>query len=119
MSKIVQAINKMIENKNKIEPIIKGLNENEIFFLYDKKYRWSIVKNDSGAYYLFFYNLLDYTIERLAAIPSNDFSSIPFVSYSTEEINTREANQSFGELFNFLFNKLFGAEDILDEIINS
>ena len=39
MSKIVRAANVMIANEDKISNILR--NENEIFFVYKKKYTWS------------------------------------------------------------------------------
>ena len=43
MTKIVQAVNAMISNPDKIKSVIP--NGQEFFFIYKDKYKWSILKN--------------------------------------------------------------------------
>lgn len=114
--KIVEAINSMITNKDKIDSVIK--NDSEFFFLYNKKYKWSILTNN-GNYSIFLYPKDDISIEQLASWDSlqfNDYSDM--VTYRTEDIKTRESLESFAELYNIVSSKVFGVDNILDDIIN-
>ena len=53
MSKIVRAANSMVSNDVKISNVTK--RRNEYFFLYDGKYKWSIILYEEGSYKLFYY----------------------------------------------------------------
>ncbi len=111
--KIVQVINAMISNKNKISNVIR--DENEFFFLYDEKYKWSInLQNDE--YYVRFYPKDDI---QIGDIPNQlGWGSYrDFVTYSTEELKTREARETFTELYQLTADKLYGIDDIFDSII--
>ena len=115
MSKIVQAVNAMIFNQSKITQVTKSLESNELYFIYNHKYVWSIVKSEDE-YSLFYYpNYSD--ISKLLLIEDYNWDTIDLVRYSTKEIGTKEARSTFAELYNIVNENLFGINNILDEII--
>lgn len=117
MSKIVAAVNAMITNQQKITSVIKGVQGNEIFFLYDNKHKWSIRYDDDGSYNLYYYPSQD-SLESLSKIGSWD-PNIPMMYYTTSDIGTDEAKQSFRELYGLIKEKIYGVDEILDEIIKN
>lgn len=113
--KIIQVINAMISNSEKISNVLK--NDSEYFFLYNEKHKWSI-KQNNDSYILFFYPTPNFTIEELAnQIDWSNFNEI--ISYRSDEIKTREAIESFSELYQIVSEKLYGIDDIFDEIISN
>lgn len=115
MAKIVQVANAMISNSSKISNVLK--NKNEYFFLYNKKYKWSISKSDDEDYYLHFYPTESMTIEELSVFNEwSDFNQ--FVTYTTKDIKTQESIETFRELYQIVSDKIFGLDDIFDQIIN-
>jgi hypothetical protein len=115
MSKIVTAINAMLANQKKINGVLPGATEsaNEIFFVYDNKFNWSMRQVNSN-YLLFYYPGSD-DIETIAQVA--DWDPVAFVRYSSDEIGTQEALETFAELFTVIKEKLYGADEALDEII--
>ncbi len=114
MSKIVQAVNSMIVNKNYITDVIDS--SKEYFFLYKSKYKWSMADRDDG-YHLWFYPGTD-KIDWLAAMSSSNWdTNTPMVHYSDAEIGTKEAKASFAELYTVLSEKVYGVDAVLDDII--
>lgn len=115
--KIIQVINAMIANKSKITNVTR--NDKEYFFLYDKKHKWSIIKRDAeDEYILHFYPTDDMTYEQLVGFTDwQNFSG--FVTYQSQEIKTKEAIESFSELYQIVAGRVFGLDEIFDEIINS
>jgi len=103
----------MIQNPYKITNIIRV--ENEYFFLYNKKYKWSISKSES-AYYLHYYPF-DITIEEISEIEEFEWESYDYVSYNTKELKSREAEESFLELYQILKEKIYNMDKVLDAII--
>lgn len=117
MSKIVQAVNSMISNSHLISNVIRG--GEEIFFLYKNSYKWSMKRRDDS-HLLWFYPG-DESLEQLAQHFSHEFGSpedITMVSYSDKEIGTKEAKASFSELYTLLNEKLYGVDEVLDDIIS-
>ncbi|MCX2481056.1 hypothetical protein OQY15_18270 [Pedobacter sp. MC2016-15] len=114
--KIVQAINAMISHQEQITNVKR--NDQEYFFLYKERYKWSIILNSQGDYILHLYTSETLTIEDLAAIPSEYWDTIDYVTYKNSEIKTQEAHESFSELFRIVQNKLLGADQILDDILS-
>lgn len=111
MSKIVQAVNAMITNANLITNVIRG--QNEIFFLYKGKYKWSMAKRDDG-FWLWYYPG-EQKLERLAREDWDE--DLPMVTYNDASVGTREAKASFGELHTIIKEKVFGVDEVLDDII--
>ena len=120
MSKIVKAVNVMVSNSNLITDVVKGQHETECFFKYDKKHHWSILRNPEKQFYLSYFpgepNLKD-----LAKIRDDEWVMYAphNVNYSTKELATREAIETFGELFSIVNSKVHGMDDVLDEIIGT
>jgi len=119
MSKIVQAVNAMISNKDKISGIV-GNGQAEFFFLYDRKHKWSILRRSGGIEdYTIFYYPTSRPLNELADFEPDDWQDFDeIVSYSTKEIGTREALQSFRALFLLIKEMRFGIDEALDEIID-
>lgn len=115
MSKIVQAVNAMICNPDKISNVIR--NEDEIFFLYKNKYKWSMLKNDSGDHVLWYYPG-DERIDQLAYNDWQNWEHVNMVTYKDSEIGTKEAKASFAELYTLLKECVFGVNQVLDDIIS-
>jgi len=113
MSKIVKAINAMISKSSRISNVFK--RDQEVFFLYDSKHKWSITHNTPGGYILYYYPIADTSLEDLAS--NVNWKDIPMVVYNAEDIKTREASESFAELYNIVQSKLYGIDSLLDEII--
>ncbi|MDB6445174.1 hypothetical protein PII47_17410 [Pseudomonas sp. 21TX0197] len=119
MSKIVVAVNVMIVQKDKISNVQAGGVDGEYFFLYDGKYKWSIFSDDEDGYVLVYYPG-HYSLEWLSSIPLEAWDdSIEMVLYRVKDIGTKEAKESFAELYAVLNEKKFGMDDVLDDIINS
>lgn len=114
MSKIVQAVNAMITNADWITPVIK--NGDEIFFVYRGKFKWSISKRD-GEHLLWYYPG-DESIESLSSYDGHDWVDTPMVTYRDSEIGTREAKASFAELYTLVKERLYGVNNVLDDIIS-
>jgi len=118
MSKIVVAVNVMIVQKDKITNVISGGSDKELFFLYDKKHKWSMMANDDG--HVLFYYPGPATLSSLASIPTEAWDdSIDMVIYRVKDIGTTEARESFAELYAELKQKKFGMDKVLDDIIAS
>lgn len=116
MSKIVIAVNVMIEQRDKISNVLKGGNENEIYFNYDSKHKWSMIQSD-GTYTLFYYPG-SHSLSMLASIRAEDWpDEIDMAVYRSKDIGTKEAKDSFAELYSVLKEMKFGMDKILDEII--
>ena len=105
MSKIVQAVNAMIANPQFITQVIKG--DDELFFLYKRKYKWSIAKREDSCFLWFYPG--DETLEQLASYGSSDWSNgVPMVTYKDTEIGTKEAKASFAELHTLIKERVYG-----------
>ena len=113
--KIVQVINSIITNKSKISNVLR--NDSEYFFVYNSKYKWSITKSDkTDDYFIHFYPTDIMNIEQLAN--NQDWNSFPhYVSYKTEDLKTKEALETFRELYQIVADKVYGIDDIFNEII--
>ncbi|MDT3457334.1 hypothetical protein ROV96_19655 [Stenotrophomonas pavanii] len=115
--KIVSAVNAMIANSERIGDVIPGGN-GEVFFRYGDKYNWSI-KQDGEGVKLWFYPG-NRELRELAHFDGYDWESFAdYVFYSADDIGTREAVESFDELFRIVSEKRFGIDRMLDDIIDS
>jgi hypothetical protein len=121
MSKIVQVMNIMITFKEKISNVRKSCYPNEYYFIYDSKYVWSIHKDNDDNFSITNYPLAqNYETEGyINYLANSDAGSdnVDSVSYSTRELKTREARESFSELYTTVKEKLLGIDTILDDII--
>lgn len=115
MSKIVRAANVMVSNAVKISNVIKS--SKEYFFLYDDKYKWSIIFNDSEKSYRLFYYPTEISIEQLASMSGDEWEVLDFITYDSKDLKTREAYDTFNELYRTVKEKLLRINDVLDDII--
>ena len=122
--KIVLVINSMISNQEKITNVIP--NQGEFYFLYDGRHKWSIdkiVEQHKENYLInFFPNDPTAGVGSLEEIYETRMWGNPLfhvASYSTKELNTVEAYESFKDLYDILFNKVYGIDDVFDEIISN
>lgn len=113
--KIVQVLNTIITNQKLVSNVLR--NEREYFFIYDNKYKWSILKGDkSDNYFVHFYPTEERTLEQLAYETDwQEFTN--FVTYSTEDLKTKEAQETFTELYQIVATKVFGIDDMFDDIL--
>lgn len=118
MSKIVSAVNAMVEGHKKISGVKFGVNDAELFFYFNDKYKWSISKDANDCYYLCYYPGSQ-SIDDLAEFSEEDwFLFKDYISYNTKEIGTREAKESFAELYLIVKEKLYGMDEVLEDIIS-
>ncbi len=120
MSKIVKAVNVMVSNPSQINEVYKGEHETEVFFQYAEKYKWSILKNKDDVYFLSYFTE-EVDLKDLALIPNEIWMEVApsCISYNTKELATREARDSFAELYALVSEKAYGMDEVLDEIIAS
>jgi len=114
MTKVIQAINVMIGHPE----LITGVNlfEGEYFFLYNKKYQWSIKSDGENGYKLYYYTQkIDYSS---LGYPGS-FDAVHFVTYDSADYKTREAFETFRDLYLLIQEKLFGVDAALDDIIQT
>lgn len=115
MSKVVQAINAMISNPTLITNVMR--NDNEYFFLYKGKYKWSISRDSKGDFHLFYYPGNE-ELAHLASYESYDWEGTAMVAYNETDIGTKEATASFSELHTLIKEQLYGVNKVLDDIIS-
>jgi hypothetical protein len=114
MYKIVAAVNSMVEHSNLIGQVSKG--DKAYFFVYDNKFKWSIHEDENQNYDLNYYPG-NQSIDDLLSMDLRYFKD--FVRYSTEDISTREAKESFADLYQTVQSKLYDIDTVLDQIINT
>jgi hypothetical protein len=113
MSRIVKAVNAMILNRDRLKSIAK--HDSLIWFVFDK-HKWSIA--ESGGHYFLAYYPGDIEITELLKHDPEDPEQGPIgVYYNTKEIATREALQSFKELYAICNEKMYDMDKVFDDII--
>ncbi|ENW98604.1 hypothetical protein F900_03205 [Acinetobacter modestus] len=114
MTKIVQAVNAMISNPDKIKSVVP--NGQEFFFIYKDKYKWSILKNEQEDYLLFYYaESMD--LDEIINLSNSNWQHLNFIKYAVSEIRTREAAESFSELYTVVSEKAYGIDEMFKDII--
>lgn len=117
MDKIIQVVNSMISNSDKINNVIVNQRD-ELFFIYNNKYKWSISELDTESkIFLYLYPDMDKNLEQLAF--ETDFTVYrKFVAYRSNDYKSQEATESFKELLKIIREKKYGVDNILEDIIN-
>jgi len=129
MSTIVEVLNRMIENKEKIDDTI--FFKEEVYFLYDKKFLWSIKQilwseQDSRSNYTVkLYpnanpsqkSLFDYIEDQHNDLKASQLH--PSLGYISANYPTVAANDTFTELYLIVSRKASGADDVFQAILNS
>jgi hypothetical protein len=122
-AKLVIALNTMIENFGKITEIHKA--GSTYFFRYLGKQTWAIqcvlnVPFISDLHeYRAFYFPGDVTPQQAALGMERNDPQLEQVSFSTSEIKTTEARETFSDLYRRLGMKEFNIDRVLDEIIQA
>ncbi len=112
MSKIIQAANTMISHPEKITGVI--LQGREGYFLYGP-YKWSVSTNGVGDIYWLTYYPTESTLESIAR--AGDLPEEEKIVYSSRDIGTKEAFQTFRDLYLMVKEKAVGVHDVLNDII--
>ena len=104
----------MIMNPENITNVTK--HENEYIFCYKGKYIWRILEPESPSNYdLYFYPDAETTSECQQLM---EWPNVNFVRYNSKEIGTPEAKSSMAELATIVREKLFGMDEVIDDIIS-
>jgi len=119
MNRIVQVINAMISNVDKIDNVSNQIGS-EYYFLYNNKHKWSIIYNAATEEYLL--SLYPSTELTLDDIISSEFSGLSnyvpdSINYKSSDHKSREATESYAELYNIVKSKVFGVDDIFNDIL--
>jgi hypothetical protein len=113
--KIIQVLNTMISNQNEISNVLKG--EFDIYyFVYKEKYKWAINKSPkSENYFVYFFP----RSEAIEDVVHADWTILDYIAYSTEDLKTKEALETFRELHQIVVSKVYGIDEMFDDIINN
>lgn len=119
MSKIVQAVNAMVSNPKKFTKIVasSGIEVEELFFLYDTKYKWSIMRDTGGKEFYLHYYPGSETVEEMAAYGDDWPDTIDSITYTSKSLKSREAQESFEALFKLAKDKCWGMDEVLNDIL--
>jgi len=121
--KIVLVVNSIISHKEKITDVV--VEKSEFFFLYNGKHKWSVKKFEQDWKEHFIVNffpdnpddIIGRNITDIVTSRSWGGGIDNVVSYSTKELDTVEAYETFKELYELLFDKVYGIDDIFNDII--
>jgi hypothetical protein len=114
MTRIVSAVNAMIRNSKKVTKVLLN-NGGEIFFEYDGKHKWSIHKREDDTLLWFYPGPV--SLSQLMAYEGEEWGGVPMITYKVSDIGTREARETFEELYILLKEKVYGIDEVLNEII--
>jgi hypothetical protein len=119
---IVEAVNAMVSNPGKITNVVPSYDDNneraEYYFLYNGKYKWSILRDARTGHVWLHYYPGDLTLEAIASMdPERQVSEIVMVSYSTKELKAQEAIESFSALYDVVVARYADMDVVLKEII--
>jgi hypothetical protein len=114
---IILVINTMIQNSDKIGNVfVTPGNPNEFFFVYNLKHVWSILLTGVKDDFLLFYYKGSRPIKELAE-DTNRFNNS--INYSALDYKTKEAIESFRDLFLLVKSKTYGMDWVFKDILNS
>lgn len=117
MSKIIKAINAMVSNPNLISDAKKY--SNIIYFLYKGVYKWSIATLGAlESNYRLCYYAGEEDLSDIINFDNYDFENAKIIIYNSEDFKTKEADESFAELYLTVSEKLYDIDKALDDIIN-
>lgn len=121
MSKIVQALNAMISNPERIGGV-EIFRDREVYFGYQTSndvHIWSMAKDEnSGDYWAWYYPGCE-SVREAVELSEIAGDGVPLVSYNSGQIGTREAKATFAELYIIVREKVYGVDKALDDIIDS
>jgi hypothetical protein len=128
MSRIIQAINSMIINRDQITETSEYKSEYFFKFL---NYVWSIKSISSDSIFDMFHNQIrssteDYILTYYPGYTSvssalNDViqnKTIKVVRYSDDTFKSQEATESFRDLYKTITEKVYNLDNVLDDIIS-
>jgi hypothetical protein len=85
--------------------------------LYKNKYKWSIKQCQENTHIIWYYPGTE-SLESLATYEPDEWGGTPMVNYHDAEIGTKEAKASFSELYTLIKERVYGINDVLDDIIS-
>ena len=89
------------------------------FFLFDGEFKWAIEReNNEGIYSVYFFPSDSKSIEELSNHQDLMYH-IEYVKYSTEELKSKEAIETFKELYQIVVEKVFDIDKMFDKIISA
>ena len=106
----------MILNLEKITSVRKSNEASEYYFIYNEKYKWSIMQDQGDKEFSIYYYPTGQSLDEI--MHESDWQNIDLVYYSTREIKTKEAHESFSELYTLIKEKVYGIDDVFDDIIS-
>lgn len=117
MNKIIEAIKTMIANPGKITNVMKARGEGhpEFFFLYDNKYKWSIMSAPED-YNLYYYAVSE-SIKELANLELDDWMNVDFITYKSKDFNSNEITSIFKDFYSLVKEKYYKIDEAIDAII--
>ncbi|MCP3052016.1 hypothetical protein K6X12_13185 [Xanthomonas euvesicatoria pv. allii] len=114
--KVVAAANAMISNPKLITSVIPGRLGNEIFFLYDGKYKWSVLTSGNDCSLFFYPGSAE--LAYMAAWDEDQWQDLnEHIRYSAKELGTKEALETFTELYRVVQERRYDIDDVLEDII--
>ena len=118
MSKIVQAVNALLEKKDQISDVIRN-ESNYYFFLFNGKYKWSIFYNEGDDNYVLFFFPGPESLRQIADIVGSSVWQTfnEYMLYTTQELGTKEAYSTFRDLYATVKEKILGIDKVLADII--
>lgn len=122
MSKIVQAVNSMIEKENKITSVKRVVDtdhDTTYFFTYNNKYLWAVRKDTDENYWLAYFPAGPAQAGEAMDECRRNWrqGEIDMVSYFSPELRTQEATESFAALHRIVEERLYGMNEVIDDIL--
>ena len=114
MNKILEAMKKMASKPDNITSVTKS-NDNEIFFMYNNKYCWGMLRNKRGDQLTLYYYPYG---DPSDLIHVSDWEDVEMRSYSENDFTEPEANSIFEALYAVLDGKLYDLDSVLNEILD-
>lgn len=107
----------MITNSKRIGNVIKSSQStNEYFFTYKGSYKWSIMESPmANGEILLYYYPMNLNLHEISMLLEPE---IEFITYKSGEFKSKEADESFRELFSIVKSKYLGMDKVLDDILN-
>lgn len=111
--RIAEVLKTMLRNKELISRPIYKKEEREFYFLYDQKYKWSILTSPSGAEFTVYIYPGEENLQQVY----DDWSTAEKISFSTVSLTDYEFRTACRALYEYLRDDYFGVERLFNEIL--